>query len=207
MMREGRGAWMHVTAGEGPAECAWAAAEIARRILEEAASRGIDARVLESVPGEQAGTVRSVLLAVAPAPELGAFLASWRGTVQWTARSPYRPEHRRKNWFVSVRVLEEPEAAAGGSGEVRVETMRASGAGGQHVNRTESAVRVTHVPTGVQAVASEERSQHANRRLALARLAEKLRDLAAEREAERGRAIWKGHRELERGNPVRTFKG
>jgi peptide chain release factor len=85
--------------------------------------------------------------------------------------------------------------------------MRSSGPGGQHVNRTESAVRITHVPTGIVAVAREERSQHRNRSLALARLAAALtgREREADRAAERER--WSRHDALERGNPIRVYVG
>lgn len=90
--------------------------------------------------------------------------------------------------------------------EVRWETMRASGPGGQHVNRTESAVRVTHVPSGVQATAMEERSQHRNRKLALARLTKKLNEIDSKRYGEAREERWRAHLELERGNPVRVFR-
>ena len=90
---------------------------------------------------------------------------------------------------------------------MRIETLRASGPGGQHVNRTESAVRVTHLPTGLSAMAQEERSQHLNRRLALARLAA----LFAERADKQVRAAedqrWRQHTQLERGNAVRVYRG
>ena len=90
--------------------------------------------------------------------------------------------------------------------DVRFETMRASGPGGQHVNRTESAVRVTHVPTGLQAGASEERSQHRNKRLAPARVSRRLEDLNDQRRSEAERSRWRAHQALERGNPVRVFR-
>jgi len=67
--------------------------------------------------------------------------------------SPFRPEHQRKNWFVGIEVLEQVENTHFHPRDVKWETMRASGPGGQHVNRTESAVRVTHMPTGIQASA------------------------------------------------------
>jgi peptide chain release factor len=91
--------------------------------------------------------------------------------------------------------------------ELSIETLRASGPGGQHVNRTESAVRVTHRPTGLSVLAQEERSQHLNRRLALARLAA----LLAERAEQQSRAAedqrWRQHTQLERGNAVRIYRG
>ena len=90
--------------------------------------------------------------------------------------------------------------------DVRFETMRASGPGGQHVNRTESAVRVTHVPTGLQASASEERSQHRNKALAVARLSRKLEGLKDQQRSAAERERWQAHQALERGNPVRVFR-
>jgi peptide chain release factor len=127
-------------------------------------------------PGEKAGTANSAVIVVSGASALSAFAAGWRGTVQWVEQSPFRPEHKRKNWFVGVETLEPVADTFFDVRDVRWETMRASGPGGQHVNRTESAVRVTHIPTGIQAGAMEEPSQHRNRKLALARLARKIED-------------------------------
>jgi peptide chain release factor len=197
--------WLQITAGKGPAECAWAVVQVIGKIQQEAAAAGLECRVVEIEPGEAAGTAASALIVVAGA-DIDSFVRGWRGTVQWIARSPFRPEHKRKNWFVGVDVLEPVEETRFDARDVKWETMRASGPGGQHVNRTESAVRVTHVPTGVQVYASEERSQHRNRKLALARLARKLDERDAK---ERGAALekrWRAHQELERGNPVRTFR-
>src|SRR5688572_1715270 len=101
-------AWLHVTAGQGPAECAWAAAEVCRRRLEEAPAAHVEVEIVESVRGPEPGTVQSALVSLrAPSPTaLAAFLASWSGTILWTARSPFRPSHRRKNWFVGVQAIE-----------------------------------------------------------------------------------------------------
>ena len=93
-----------------------------------------------------------------------------------------------------------------GTRDIRWETMRAGGPGGQHVNRTESAVRVTHLPTGVQATAMEERSQHRNRKLALARLMQKLNQMDAKRFRDARNERWRAHQQLQRGNPVRLLQ-
>ncbi|MBI1789961.1 MAG: hypothetical protein HYR60_20720 [Acidobacteria bacterium] len=102
--------------------------------------------------------------------------------------------------------MEPVEATRFDPKDVRRETMRAGGPGGQHVNRTESAVRVTHLPTGVRATAAEERSQHRNRKLALARLARKLAEAGAKQHDAARAKRWRAHQELERGNPVRIFQ-
>ncbi len=197
--------WLHITAGKGPAECAWAVVEILKRILAEAKAAGLEARTIKLEPGPRSGTANSALAGIT-GDNAARFAETWRGTVQWIARSPFRPEHKRKNWFVGVDVLTPIEETRFHAGDVRWETMRASGPGGQHVNRTESAVRVTHLPTGVQAIAAEERSQHRNRKLALARLATKLDELDAARRRESQDNRWRAHQELERGNAVRVFR-
>ena len=198
--------WLQITAGQGPAECCWAVVKLLEHVQREAAAAALAYKLVEIVPGPEAGTAQSALVSISGGPEVETFAASWRGTVQWTARSPFRPEHKRKNWFVGVEVLEPVDETRFDVKEVRWETMRASGPGGQHVNRTESAVRVTHLPTGVQATAMEERSQHRNRKLALARLVQKLNELDAKRRGNARQERWRAHQGLERGNPVRAFK-
>lgn len=187
----------------GPAECEWAAAGVAEALLREAGAllreagaQGVGVRVLERTEG-------SWLLEVTG--DEGRFVAGWTGTVQWMGRSPFWPAHKRKNWFVGVTVLEPVEETRFDPRDVRWETMRASGPGGQHVNRTESAVRVTHLPTGARAMAMEERSQLRNRKLALARLAGRIAEMEAGRHGAVREARWRAHHALERGNPVRVI--
>jgi peptide chain release factor len=197
--------WLQITAGKGPAECAWAVVKVLEKIQAETTAARLEFRAIEIVPGPQPATIDSALVAIS-GDNSALFSNSWQGTVQWIARSPFRPKHKRKNWFVGVEMLEPVEETRFNPREVSWETMRASGPGGQHVNRTESAVRVTHLPTGIQATASEERSQHRNRKLALARLAAKLESLGAKRHGEAREARWRSHQDLERGNPIRIFK-
>jgi peptide chain release factor len=201
-----RETWCQITAGKGPAECAWAVTKVLEVFLAEAREAGIEAKTIELEPGPEDGTCQSALVALCGGPKLAAFVNGWRGTVQWIARSPFRPEHRRRNWFAGIDELKPVEESRFDANDVRWETMRASGPGGQHVNRTESAVRVTHLPTGIQATAAEERSQHRNRKLALARLARKIADREAAQRGEAREKRWRAHQELERGNPVRVFR-
>jgi peptide chain release factor len=197
--------WFQVTAGRGPSECAWAVVKVLEQIQQEALSASLEFRTIEIEPGPEPGTAQSALISISGGAALESFANSWRGTVQWTARSPFRPEHKRKNWFVGVEVLAPVEETRFDAKDVRWETMRASGPGGQHVNRTESAVRVTHMPTKIQAVTAEERSQHRNRKLALARLAKKIASHGLEKQNEGRAKRWRAHQDLERGNPVRTL--
>lgn len=199
-------AWLQVTSGRGPDECAWVAAQVVDQMVREAMARGHDLRILETVPGGRDRTYKSALLAV-EGDDLSAFVAGWQGTIQWVGTSPFRPHHKRKNWFVGVNRFSPPADHVFRPQDLKIESMRSSGPGGQHTNKTESAVRVTHLPTGLSAVAQEERSQHLNRSLAMSRLYERWQ---AEGQAERRqsqKAQWESHDALERGNPTRTYQG
>ncbi|MEO8132273.1 MAG: peptide chain release factor H [Bryobacteraceae bacterium] len=198
--------WLQVTAGQGPSECAWAVLRVLEQIHQAAKASSVQCRTIEIEPGPEPGTAQSALVSLSGGAELKGFANSWRGTVQWIARSPFRPAHKRRNWFVGVDIIEPVDETRFDLREVRWETMRASGPGGQHVNRTESAVRVTHLPTGVQVTAMEERSQHRNRKLALARLTKKLNEINSKRYGDAREERWRAHQELERGNPVRVFR-
>ncbi|MCZ8375819.1 MAG: peptide chain release factor H [Beijerinckiaceae bacterium] len=191
-----------VTAGRGPAECRLAVEHVIAAMRDEAESAGLTFG--EEAPDRKAG---SVLLTIAGQGGEG-FAQSWAGTIQWIARSGIRPGHKRKNWFIAVRRIDpperEPEIAAN---ELRFETMRAGGPGGQHQNRTESAIRLVHVPTGLSVVARDERSQHRNKALATERIRallgavhERNRDAARFRD-------WLAKIAVERGNPIRTYEG
>lgn len=196
--------WLQVSAGQGPVECSWAVVKVMEQIQSEASAASLDFKMIEVEPGPVPGTVHSALVSISGA-QAETFAASWNGTVQWTARSPYRPEHKRKNWFVGINAIKPVDETRFNMRNVHWETMRSSGPGGQHVNRTESAVRATHLPTGLHATAMEERSQHLNRKLALARLAQRLDRMNAKRHGDERKKRWRAHQTLERGNPVRVF--
>lgn len=199
--------WLQLSAGHGPGECQLAVAGLVGVLAAEARSLGLEATVLESVPGLHGPL--SVLVSLSGAEQaIEVLAAGWTGTVQWTCASPLRPRWPRKNWFIGIERLRPPAPGeALQLGDLRFEAMRASGPGGQHVNKTESAVRLTHLPTGIAVVAREERSQHRNRALALARLAAALADRARTTQEADSRERWRQHASLERGNPVRRYVG
>lgn len=204
--RESMKLWLQISAGQGPAECQWVVRRVMEAIAQEAIDSDVSCRSLEATPGDEPDVFKSVLLAL-DGDQAERLARSWAGTVQWTGQSRYRPHHKRKNWFVGIDIFTPPEHPQWSAHELRVDVMRSSGPGGQHVNKTSSAVRVTHVPTGLTAVAREERSQHQNRRLALARLARIMEQRTQASEAGERRERWQQHAALERGNPVRVYRG
>ena len=148
-------------------------------------------------------------IALVEGPGAEAFAARWIGSILWVSQSPLRPHHKRKNWFIGV--FELAALAIGPAklnpADVRFEAFRAGGPGGQHQNKTESAVRAVHTPTGLAVVARDGRSQHRNKAIAVERLAALLK-LRGELVAITDRQnVQSGHGLLERGRPVRTFKG
>ncbi len=200
--------WLQITSGRGPAECQLAVAKLAHVLEKEARKAGLACEVLDVVEGRERGTALSALLSV-EGEGARAFAQKSRGSVLWICASPVRPGHKRKNWFVGVEVLAPPDTSTTALrlADVVFEAMRASGPGGQHVNKTESAVRATHRPTGLVATAREERSQTMNKKLALARIAGMLAEGVETARADAERDRWAQHDALERGRPVRTFEG
>lgn len=200
--------WLQISAGHGPDECTWVVARLVEAIVAAAAAAGEIAECVESIAGAHPDTLRSALVELADGGE--AFAELWTGSVQWIGASPYRPHHKRRNWFVQVARVTPPadgEAPAWNDDELEISMMRAGGAGGQNVNKRSTAVRVRHKPSGVEVVARNERTQPANRRAALVRLALVLRARAEARRDAGQRAQWDAKGHVERGNPRRVFRG
>ncbi|MDN6857844.1 peptide chain release factor H [Pseudomonas sp. CAN2814] len=195
---------LQLSAAQGPDECALAVTKALQHLLREAEASGAEVRVIEEEAGARRGTLLSVLLAL-DGGSAATLAEDWSGTLQWVCASPYRPNHGRKNWYFGGAVFSAPQASL--EGEVRFETLRSSGPGGQHVNTTDSAVRATHVASGLSVKVQSERSQHANKRLALLLIARKLEERAEQASSELRAERRLVHHHLERGNPRRVFRG
>jgi len=197
-------ALLQISSAQGPLECQLAVAKALRRLQEEAAAAGLTVTVLELVDGDRAGTLRSVFLEL-DGEQAHMLATRWVGTLQWVCASPFRPRHARKNWFIGVESCA-PMPPPGDS-EVRFEAIRARGPGGQHVNKTSSAIRATHLASGISVRVESERSQHANKRMALQLLAWRLQQQAEEHAARQRHDRRMQHHAVERGNPTRVFRG
>ncbi|SHM20292.1 peptide chain release factor H [Chitinophaga sp. CF418] len=201
---------IQVTAGRGPAECTRVVAKVVELMMKAARTQGLDIQLLESKKGDLKGTLLSAVLLIkeksgAREKRLDAFVKEWRGTVQWIAESPYRKFHKRKNWFVGVEVFDVKEQLKWDLKDVKLESCRASGPGGQHVNKVETAVRGTHLPSGIQVLAMDSRSQLQNKQLCLERLETKFMSWQMEQLLARRQDQWQEHNELERGRAVKVI--
>ena len=174
-----------VTAGTGGTDAQDWAEMLLRMYLRWTADRGFQTELVEASPGEEAG-LKSATLTVRGENAYGLFKAE-RGVHRLVRLSPFDSAHRRHTAFAQVVVaplLPDSEAVEIDEGDLRIDTYRASGAGGQHVNKTDSAVRITHLPTGIVVQIQNERSQSSNKQTALRVLKSRLLEQEQERREE-----------------------
>ena len=168
--------------------------------------RGFKTEVIEASPGEEAG-LKSATFTVEGENAYG-ILRAERGKHRLVRLSPFDQAHRRHTSFAQVipaPLLAQDEDLEIDEGDLRIDTYRAQGAGGQHVNKTDSAVRITHLPTGVVVQCQNERSQTANKQTAMRILKSRLAELAEE-EREQELARERGVVSMGfGGNPIRTM--
>lgn len=195
---------IQITSGRGPVECCRVVARVQEKMLAQARNNGIEMEVLENKKADLKGTLLSATI-LAKGKNLQAFVREWRGTVQWIAQSPYRKFHKRKNWYVGVEIFDVKERLPWNPKEVVFETCRASGPGGQNVNKVETAVRGTHLASGIQVLAMDSRSQLQNKKLCLQRLQEKVLAWQTGQLLLQQQARWQEHNILERGNAVKMI--
>jgi len=197
---------IQITAGRGPAECTWVVAQVLKKVLEEAQVQELETILLQRESGQENGTIETASIAV-KGKNAEQFVKSWIGTIQWIGQSQFRKMHKRKNWFIGIFEIEPQINVLVSESDIQYQAMRSSGAGGQHVNKVSSAIRATHIPTGIAVVSMESRSQHQNKKLATERLLIKLEDEKLVQLKSHVGKQWENQLNIERGNPVRVFTG
>lgn len=195
--------YVQITAGRGPVECARVVTLIAREMLKELPTLSLTDYEAHNSASD---CYMSMTLTGDKIPE--SFIREWEGSVQWTStKNPYRPNHKRKNWFVGVHFFDETELPTISESDIRYETCRSGGKGGQNVNKVETAVRAIHIPTGISVKAADERSQQQNKKLAYERLLLQIHRQNQQILMDAQTENWNRHTSLERGNPIKKFSG
>jgi len=201
-----RNAILAVHAGAGGTDAQDWAQMLVRMYLRWAERRGCQAAVLEVSPGEEAGT-KSALIEVVGKYAYG-YLKSERGVHRLVRLSPFDASHARHTSFVLVEVMPEAERDVDvrlDPDELRIDFFRASGPGGQHVQKTSTAVRVTHLPTGLVAICQKERSQFQNKETALKILRSRLLELELAKKADEQARLKGEHVAAGWGNQIRSY--
>lgn len=197
--------FIQITSGRGPKECDFSVTKIAQIFIDEAVKSNI---IVNPIWNETDANGTSVIIQINESSrEINDFLNSWIGTVLWICESPFRPNHKRKNWYIGIFKMAKKNTESKFDNNIHYQAVRSSGAGGQNVNKVSSAVRATHLATGISVLAMDSRSQHQNKKLATERILHKLQNMALNEEKEEELKVWLNQTKIERGNPIRTFVG
>ncbi len=197
---------LEVNAGAGGTEsCDWAGM-LLRMYMRWAERHGMDVEMLNEVEGEVAGMKNATIMVKGPFAY--GHLRVERGVHRLVRISPFDSNARRHTSFASVDVVPEIDEDLDveiNPDDLRIDTYRSSGAGGQHVNKTSSAVRITHIPTGIVVSCQNERSQHQNRDVAMRVLRAKLWEIKRQEEEAKIDAIRGEQRDIAWGNQIRSY--
>ena len=134
-------------------------------------------------------------------------LKALEGTLLWRAKSPFRPKHKRKNWYFTLKTYKTTESTEIDQKQIVYQTMKSPKKGGQHVNTTNSGVRAVYPPLKLEALCFDERSQHRNKQIARERLLEKVQTLTQYQYHTAQQQQWRDGKQVIRGNPVKIFEG
>ncbi|OVE58443.1 peptide chain release factor H [Chryseobacterium mucoviscidosis] len=197
---------IQITSGRGPLECQWVVAKVLKHFLQEAKNNNIDYEIIHRENSDENLTLKSVTLLL-QSKNLNGFLDSWLGSICWIGKSTFRKLHKRSNWFIGVFELEGLEKINFNEKDIQFQTTRSQGSGGQNVNKVNTAVRATYIPTGQSVFVQDSRSQLENKKLSITRLKGKVLEQNIIQLQKRMQETWNNHLNVQRGNPIRTFSG
>lgn len=197
---------IQITSGRGPLECQWVVAKVLKMFLEEAKNNNIDYEIIHRENGDENLTLKSVTILL-KAKLLNDFLNAWLGSILWVGKSTFRKMHKRSNWFIGIFELEGLEKISFNEKDIQFQTTRSQGSGGQNVNKVNTAVRASHIPTGQSVFVQDSRSQLENKKLSVERLKTKVLEQNIIRLQKQMQETWNNHLQVQRGNPIRAYSG
>ncbi|HCO78240.1 MAG: peptide chain release factor 2 [Hydrogenophilus thermoluteolus] len=198
--------FIEIQAGAGGTEAQDWASMLLRMYLRYCEQKGFETEILEESEGEVAG-IKSATVKVSGDHAYG-YLRTETGIHRLVRKSPFDANARRHTSFASVFVYPEVDEKIEveiNPADLRIDTYRASGAGGQHVNRTDSAVRITHIPTGIVVQCQNDRSQHKNKAAAMAMLKSRLYELELRKRREQQQALEESKSDIGWGHQIRSY--
>jgi len=203
---DGRDAFMEINAGSGGTEAQDWASMLQRMYMRWAEARGFKVEILDMSEGEQAG-IKSVTMQIS-GPNAYGWLKTESGVHRLVRISPYDSAARRHTSFSSVwvyPVVDDTIEIEINPADLRVDTYRASGAGGQHVNKTESAIRITHIPTNIIVACQTDRSQHRNRATAMNMLKARMYEMELQKREAASASIEAAKTDIGWGHQIRSY--
>ncbi len=203
---DGRDAYLEVNAGAGGTEAQDWAEMLMRMYLRWAEQHGYKVELLEQSEGEQAG-IKSATLQIS-GPDAYGWLKTENGVHRLVRISPFDANARRQTSFASIwvyPVVDDTIDIEVRDADLKVDTFRASGAGGQHVNKTESAIRITHIPTGIIVACQTDRSQHRNRATAMQMLKAKMYEAELKRREAASAEVEANKTDIGWGHQIRSY--
>ncbi|HCM32767.1 peptide chain release factor H [Chryseobacterium sp.] len=197
---------IQITSGRGPLECQWVVSKVLKTFLEEVKENNIEYEIIHRENGDENLTLKSVTLLL-KGKDLKEFLQTWLGSICWVGKSTFRKLHKRSNWFIGIFELENLKTIDFKERDIKFQTTRSQGSGGQNVNKVNTAVRATHFPSKQSVFVQDSRSQLENKKLSIIRLKEKVMGVYIQQLESKMKETWSLNLQVVRGNPVRTFTG